>query len=429
MPKRLMTTIGIALLLTPGLRAQAPQQTAAPADQGPSAKDKFKNIKVLNMPASQLRDTMEYFTAALGTNCATCHVVGPNQDFAADDKRQKDTARKMIQMVDAFNANPDKVVTLTCATCHHGRQLAERTPPLAVEMTPAEAAAAAERAAQFAARGGGPGGGQPGGPGRGAGPGGGAPGGGAPGAGARAGGAPGGGAPGGAPGAAPGGAPGQQGRGGPPRPTESLDDVLNKFTQAIGGADGVAKAKTLVIHGTQTTRDLVTTPITVEEKATGEFRRQIDSKPNPLTWVTDGKASWVTGGQNTRDLEGVQAAQVTRSSELLLLNLKLRYPNLQVGRYGNVDGVETIVLQARTPAVTDQLQFERQSGLLKRRTVQTPTPYGALVEQVDYSDYRDVDGVKLPFQVKYTSWNALTTQKIGDAKINGTIDQADFAKK
>jgi len=418
MNKKLLTTIGVAFLSTLGLRAQAPQQPAAPADQGPSAKEKFKNIKVLNMPASQLRDTMEYFTAALGTNCATCPVVGPSQDFAADDKRAKDTARKMIQMVDAFNANPDKLVTLTCATCHHGKQQAERTPPLAVEMTPAEAAEAAQRAAQFAARGGGPGGGQPGAPGRGPGPGG-APGGGAPPAGAPGG---------GAPGAAPAGAPGQPGRGGPPRPTESLDDVLTKFAQAIGGPDAVAKAKTLVIHGTQTTRDLVTTPLTVEEKSTGEYRVQV-ATANPRTSVFDGKNAWVQQGQNARDLEGVQAAQVSRSSELLLLNLKQRYPNLQVGRYGNVDGVETIVLQARTPAVTDQFQFERQSGLLKRRTIQTPTPYGALVEQVDYSDYRDVDGVKLPFQVKYTSWSAVTTQKVTDAKVNATIDQADFTKK
>src|SRR5579859_830657 len=163
MNTKLVTTIGVAFLSTLALRAQAPQQPqTAPADQGPSAKEKFKNIKVLNMPASQLRDTMEYFTAALGTNCALCHVTGPTPDFAADDKRAKDTARKMIQMVDAFNANPDKIVTLTCATCHHGKQQAERTPPMAVEMTPAEAAAAADRAAQFAARGGGPGG-QPGG--------------------------------------------------------------------------------------------------------------------------------------------------------------------------------------------------------------------------------------------------------------------------
>ena len=428
MTKTLLSTLCVGFLLTLGLRAQAPpaQQPATPqqgakpaADQGPAAKDKFKNIKVLNIQASQLPDTMEYFTAALGVNCGLCHVVGPNQDFAADDRRPKDTARKMIQMVDAFNANPDKAITLTCATCHHGQQQADRNPPLAVEMTPAEAAAAAERAAQFAARGGGPG----------------MPGGGAPEGGARAagpaGGAPGGGAPrGGAPGAgAPGGAPGQAGGRGPQRPTESVDDVINKFVQAIGGADAVGKAKTLVVHGTQTTRNLVTTPVTVEEKATGEYRAQVDSKPNPTTRVFDGKNAWVVAGTNVRDLEGVQAAQVSRSSFLLPLTLKQRYPNLQVGRYGNIDGVDTIQLAARGATATDILQFDRQSGLLKRHTIQTPTPYGNLVEQIDYSDFRDVDGVKLPFQVKYTSWRDVTTQKVTDAKLNANIDQAEFTKK
>jgi hypothetical protein len=226
-----------------------------------------------------------------------------------------------------------------------------------------------------------------------------------------------------------GGAPGQAGRGGPPRPTESLDDVINKFVQAIGGADAVGKARTLVVHGTQTTRDLVTTPVTVEEKTTGEYRIQVDSKPGPTTRVSDGKNAWVIGGSNVRDLEGIQAAQVSRSSILLPLTLKQRYPNLQVGRYGNIDGVDTIVLATRGGAVTDALQFERQSGLLKRHTIQTQTPYGALVEQIDYSDYRDVDGVKLPFQVKYTSWRDVTTEKVSDAKLNANIDQAEFTKK
>src|SRR5438128_1709010 len=115
---KLITTIAVAFVFTLGLRAQQtpaqpPQQPAqaAPADQGPTAKDKYKNIKVLNIPASRLRDTMEYFTAALGAQCGLCHVAGPNQDFASDDRRPKETARKMIQMVDTFNAS-QKDITL-----------------------------------------------------------------------------------------------------------------------------------------------------------------------------------------------------------------------------------------------------------------------------------------------------------------------------
>jgi len=417
MTKRFMATVAVAFLFSLGLRAQQPQaappqQPAAQADQGPKAKEKYKNIKVLDIPASRLRDTMEYFTAALGVQCGTCHVTGPNADFASDDRRPKETARKMIQMVDTFNAS-QKDITLTCATCHHGRNQPERTPPLAVEMTPAEAAAAAQRAAQ-----------------RGAGPqGGGAPQG-APNPNPQVAAPPAGGAPAGAP--APGQpGPGGQGRGGFPRPTETIDQVIDKFVAAMGGQAALAQAKTRVLHGTQTTRDLVTVPITVQEKASGEYRIDVDQKPQPTVRVFDGKNAWTVAFGNTHDLEGIQAAQVSRPSEFgLPANIKQRYQTLQVGRYGNVDGVDTIIVTARANAdVTEQLQFERQSGLLKRRTIQTRTPYGALVEQVDYSDYRDAGGIKMPFVVKYTNWRDATTEKFTDVKINAPIDDSAFVKK
>jgi hypothetical protein len=55
-----------------------------------------------------------------------------------------------------------------------------------------------------------------------------------------------------------------------------------------------------------------------------------------------------------------------------------------------------VVLSGRPyPGVTEQLQFDRESGLLLRRSVTTSTPLGPLPEQVDYSDYRDVSGVKV----------------------------------
>src|SRR5205823_2537296 len=162
--------------------------------------------------------------------------------------------------------------------------------------------------------------------------------------------------------------PGQGGPGGRgQRPTETVDQVIDKFVTAMGGQAALEQAKTRVLHGTQTTRDLITTPITVQEKATGEYRVDVDAKPQPIV----------------RDLDGIQIAQVTRPSEFgLPINMKQRYQTVTVGRYGAIDGTDTISLQARANAdVVEQLQFERQSGLLKRRTIQTRTPYGALVEQ------------------------------------------------
>ena len=344
-----------------------PQAPPAPPKPGQLAPDYYKNIKMLTkVPADQLRTQMEFFAASLGVQCNFCHVQG---QFDSDENPHKDRARKMMQMVDRFNDNPANDVTVTCATCHHGHVPPERTPTLVANMSQAEADAAA---AARAARGGGPGGG---GQGRG-----------------------------------PGGAPG----GGP------------------GGQAALAQAKTRVAEGTQTTRDLQTTPIRIQEKITGEYRIDVASQPNPAVRVSTPTAAWATGqGPNPRDLEGLQAAQVARPSEFgIAPGLKTKYANLTVRRYENVDGKPAIVVDGRRGAVVDEsLYFDRESGLLARRLVQTKTAYGNLAEQIDYSDYRDAGGIKVPFQIRHTTWSQVTTEKFTDIKVNAPIDDAVFVKK
>ena len=103
---------------------------------------------------------------------------------------------------------------------------------------------------------------------------------------------------------------------------------------------------------------------------------------------------------------------------------------LDVRRYDTIDGKKVVVVNAeRGPIVTETLSFDTDSGLLLRRVVQTKTAYGALAEQVDYSDYKDVAGIKIPFTIKHTTWNQVTTEKFTDAKVNAQIDDALFAKK
>ena len=114
---------------------------------------------------------------------------------------------------------------------------------------------------------------------------------------------------------------------------------------------------------------------------------------------------------------------------LVVRRLPDRYESLSVTRYGNVDGKPTIALSGRPyPGVTEQMQFDRESGLLLRRTITTATPLGPLPEQIDYSDYRDVSGVKVPFVVRYVTWRDVTTEKLSDVKFNVPIAADEFAK-
>lgn len=128
-PAMLAAVAALALVL--GLAAQA--QQSQPATGEKTAAQQFKNIQVLkDVPASQLIPGMRYITTALGVQCSFCHVEG---NFAADDKQEKQTARKMMTMLFAINNNdfggrPE----VSCYTCHQGHH-----EPIGVPALPAEA--------------------------------------------------------------------------------------------------------------------------------------------------------------------------------------------------------------------------------------------------------------------------------------------------
>lgn len=127
-----MKTVGVLtfsitiLMLSPAAWAQAPQPQVV---EGP-------NVKVLTgLTAQQFQEEMNFIVQGLGVTCGTCHVRG---NFASEDKPQKQTARKMLEMVKTINKStfPDYkpkdgesvLGKVTCYTCHRG----ETTPKSAV---------------------------------------------------------------------------------------------------------------------------------------------------------------------------------------------------------------------------------------------------------------------------------------------------------
>src|ERR1700731_1637710 len=125
---------GIVMGGAKGQSAGAPAQTSA---AGPKkAEEQFKNIEVLKgIPADQLIPGMQFITASLGVECEFCHVEGA---FEKNDKKPKQTARKMIEMMFAINKdNFEGHREVTCYSCHRGR-----TDPVAIPVVMAEEPAA-----------------------------------------------------------------------------------------------------------------------------------------------------------------------------------------------------------------------------------------------------------------------------------------------
>jgi hypothetical protein len=88
-----------------------------------------QNLKVLPT-TTNIRAEMMTITEALGVKCDFCHVQG---NFPSDEKREKLTARRMMEMVKNVNATTfatrkpkegDSPLggAVTCYTCHRGEQ-------------------------------------------------------------------------------------------------------------------------------------------------------------------------------------------------------------------------------------------------------------------------------------------------------------------
>jgi hypothetical protein len=118
------------------------------AATGPKkAEEQFKNIQVLKgIPADQLIPGMQFVAASLGVECQFCHVEGA---FEKDDKKPKQTARKMMEMMFAIDKdNFEGHRQVTCYSCHRGNihpeaipaVMAEESRPQVVEAKKAESA-------------------------------------------------------------------------------------------------------------------------------------------------------------------------------------------------------------------------------------------------------------------------------------------------
>src|SRR5580704_12228315 len=110
--------------------AQSSTVSAGTTANGPrKAEEEYKNIQVLKgIPADQLIPGMQFITASLGVECQFCHVEGA---FEKDDKKAKQTARKMMEMMFAINKeNFEGHREVTCYSCHRGSADPVGTPPV-----------------------------------------------------------------------------------------------------------------------------------------------------------------------------------------------------------------------------------------------------------------------------------------------------------
>jgi hypothetical protein len=354
-----------------GMAMQTPAATAAPQEK--TVDQTHKNIQVLKgLPDSQLGTVMNFIAVSLGRRCDFCHVnKGGTWVWESDDKEEKLTARKMITMTlalnkDSFRGSP----TVSCYTCHRGRSTPQGVPSFPLP-TPAPRPQPQATPAS------------------------------------------------GQPAATP-----------TPNPAPTGDQILAKYVEAMGGQAAIDKMKTLVMKGTYTGFNGMELPYEVDMAVPDKFYINVTTQQGTVERGFDGKGGWEKGPRGVNELMNPVLDDL-KSMFLFYRNIKLKeqFTRLRGGRKDKIGDRDVIPVNGTTADNhREQLFFDAETGLLRRRISYLETPVGVIPNQIDFEDYRDVNGVKLPFTVKVSSVEPglVATRKYTEIKLNVPVDDAKF---
>ena len=360
--------VGTPVLFLVGIAVARGQAETKP----PLSEEAFKNIQVLKgISVSEFMDTMGFFSASLGENCTFCHVEqsGGNWDRYADDNARKRTARRMITMVSNLNkANFGGARMVTCYSCHRGLDRPKITPSLDELYGPP----LPDDPDQISA----------------------------------------------APGAAP------------------ADQILDKYIQAIGGAQRLEGLNRFIAKGTyQGYAETETSSLELFAQAPNQRTLVIHTPNGDNTTTYDGRGGWTAAPQTERPVTLLPLSGATLDSARL--DAELAFPRLikqafsqwRVGFPVMMDKRTVDVVQGSKPGSPPvKFYFDRESGLLVRLVRYSNTVVGLSPTRVDYSDYREVAGTKMPFRWIVTWLDGRSTIELTEVQPNVALDAAKFAR-
>ncbi len=213
----------------------------------------------------------------------------------------------------------------------------------------------------------------------------------------------------------------------------TVKEILDKYVQALGGRAANEKIQTRLMKGT-----VELAPMGI--KGTAEvYGSAPDKSYNRITLdgigdiieAYDGTTAWTVNPiQGNRDKTGDELLQTKLVANFHReLNFETLYPKIEVKGIEKVGDKDAYVVVA-TPAGLDSqtFYFDKQTGLLLREDATMISPEGKMPVKSFYEDYREIDGVKLPYKIRVVLSQFEITTIVTEVKNGVKIEDSLFTK-
>ena len=213
----------------------------------------------------------------------------------------------------------------------------------------------------------------------------------------------------------------------------TAEQILDRYVAAEGGGATLKKLLSRTMTGTLTVPSMqLSGTVEIHEKAPNRTLGTITINGASYRQGFDGNAGWTDDPANgLRDQTGDELAEARRESDFYhALELHKLYSKFTLVGKEKVGERDAYVIEAALPegGPPEKLYFDVQNGLVLRDSSQRHGPDGVSEFQQDYEDYREVDGVKLPFTIRQTNEGTLVIITVAEYHHNVPLDDVEFAK-
>lgn len=203
--------------------------------------------------------------------------------------------------------------------------------------------------------------------------------------------------------------------------------IFDKYLSAVGGADAVLKVKTRVQKGTI---DVFGQKVPIVVYSEGPDKRvSITQQPTgPSVTAYNGTTGWLSMPNGFHLMRPAEQQAASLDAQLYFpVRVKELYGKYRVRAGEEIGGRPTLVVAAdSTDRPSVRLYFDAETGLLLRQIRYAETPLGRNPTQIDYADYRAIEGVKIPYRWTLGRPTGSFTIQIDQVEQNVAIDPAIF---
>jgi hypothetical protein len=339
-------------------------------DPAPLVSDAFfKNVQVLKgIPVDEFMDTMGMFAASLGYDCVSCHSPKIYEDRGAFAETTPliQRARQMIVMMNTINKNYFAgQARVSCFTCHHAKNRPDFIPSLALQY--GELMDDPNSMVIF------------------------------------------------------------------PDTRTTIDKLFERYIQAVGGAQRLGALTSFVARGTYEGFNTGGNqfPIEIAARAPNQRAQIVRTPEGDAVKTFDGKSAWAAEGWRPLPLLPLTGGnlEAARLEALVAFPATIRgaFMNWQVATT-TIDGRVMQLAQGANPGQLPVNFYFDETGLLARIVRWNRTAVGTVPMQVEYSEYRPVAGVQMPFRIVNTWTDGQNIFTLKEIQPNAAVEAARFAR-